>query len=456
MTSTTLITLDYTLRDLYAIDNEGEPIPTLIYDTQPTENCGKTSSGKFTYHTCLQSGETTTDASKALFFKCLVQRRAFLSGSMPVIILNITSEQKRPDKSVYQDQLDMYRNFAQLRLDQQPTASFAENADHIALHQKTPLVVARPTDYVSHLPSVVEPEMHYELLSKRGLARSGLPTPPSLVIDPLLLVDHLRDPAGLQHEIERITNHLDIHRIPFVVKLPQSLSGHGTFTVLSEAERKQVKAVFGARIRKMLEGINASNYHLHPSSVVLQDYIQGPEMALSLFVTRMGRPIFISCCKQRFDEQGHWVGGSISYAQQSSLHQTYAKTIEKVAQFLHKKGYYGAAGVDVITDSLGKHYVVDLNARITGTYQLGLLSEHFVQRGLETAKLMAGYFPYPRTTFEKAFCREIQDGSLVITGWAHDDSMQLSYGAITAGGRKFSDTDGLLARVRAHTLSLSA
>lgn len=456
MVSITPITLDYTLCDLYAIDNEGESVPTLIYDTQPTQSCGKTSSGKFTYHTSLQSGNPTTGASTALFFKCLVQRRVFLSGRMPVIILGITSEQKQREETIYRDELDMYRNFSQLRLNQQPIASFVENADHIALHLKTPLVVARPTDCISHMPSVVEPELHYELLSKRGLARSGLPTPPSIVIDPLLPVDHLSDPARIQHEIDRIKIHLDTHRVPFVVKLPQSLSGQGTFTVQCEADRKQVKTMFSVTIRQMLQGINASNYHLHPSSVVLQDYIEGTEMALSLFVTRMGRPIFICCCEQRFDEQGHWVGGSISYAHQSALHQKYTKTIDEVAQFLHKKGYYGAAGVDVITDSVGKQYVVDLNARITGTYQLGCLSGYFTQRGFETATLMSGYFPCPRTTFEEDFRREIQDCSLVITGWAHDDSMQLSYGSITAGGRTVSDTNRLLARVRAHTVSLNA
>lgn len=454
MSSLAPICLDYTLHDLYATDNEGEPHPTLIYDIQPMT---RLPSAKFAYHNKLQAGKTSTDASIALLGSSLMQRRCFLAGNQLVIILESASSQlKRGLESVPEHHTDIYRNFAQLRHDQQPILSFVTNPDVIALELRTPIAVVTPIDPILHLPHLVEPEMHYEILSKRGLARSGLPTPQSTVIDMLLPLDQLNDPVRLQREIVRMTEPIDTRRLPFVVKLPQSVAALGTFTVSSEADRARVKAILDLQMRSMLKQINAANYHLHPCSLVLQDFIQGTEEALSFFMTRKGNSIFVCCSVPRFDDRGHWSGGYISYADQPALEQMYAKITEKVARFLHQKGYCGPVGMDVITDNLGEQYILDLNPRLTGSYHLGFLKGHFVQRGLEHAVVMNGSFPGCRTAFEDAFAREVQNGSLIITGWAQDDLMQRSCVAIIAGGRESSGVERLHAKVRAYAASRTA
>ncbi|KAM3497560.1 hypothetical protein MY10362_009093 [Beauveria mimosiformis] len=439
------ITLDYTLYDLYALDNDGGPQPTLIFDAWPLESYRMSSSVKFVYHFKLQED---TDAKTSLLAKNHVQRRGFVAGNMSLIVLEAgpSDGNQRPEE-LDTHQADIQRHFSQLSSDQQPIVDVVTRLDNAPLNSTTLVAVVLPTDPILHLSHLIEPEVHYEILSKRGLTCSGLCTPPSSVVDLLLPLEQLDNPASLQQEIDRMMLSLDTYRVPFIVKLQQTVSGLGNLVVHCDDDRKTVRKMLRTQLLAMLRQINAANYHLHPCSLILQNYIQGTDVALSLFVTRRGRPIFVCCCHQRFDQQGHWNGGTISYAAQQALDQKYAKTIELVALFLHKKGYYGPAGVDIITDHIGTHHVVDLNPRITGTYHLGLLAGHFMKRGLETAAVLSAYFPSSRITFEKVFAQEIQDGSLIITVWTHHCSLRLSCAAITVGGRDTLEMERLEAKV---------
>ena len=455
----TPIALDYTLRDLYALDNEAKCQPVLVYYRLPFEPHESSLSVKFIYHSSMQAEDITWGAWAALDSKAVPQRYGFTAGQMSLVMPDVDSPGHKqspgavPSGYVDAHRHDIHSNFARLRHDQQPNVRFATNPDHITLEPGTLIAVAEPCDSMSHLPHLIDPEMHYEILSKRGLARSGLLTPPSTVIDPLLQPEDVHNPAQVQQEVARMTNFFDTYTIPFMVKLPQSFSGRGAFLVSSNADRTWVKALLSVQLRGMLMQINSANHHLYPCSLVLQDYTPGTEVALPLFVTPKGRPIFIACCYQRFDEDGYWTGGSISYADQAALEQLYTATMEQVAQFLHRKGYHGPVGVDIITDRSGRQYIVDLNARITGTYHLGPLAGHFMQRGVGIASVVTKYFSCSRAVFEEAFAYEIQQGCLIITGWSHDKSMGLSYGAVTVGGRDTSEIERELRKILAHAVA---
>ncbi|KAJ6789355.1 hypothetical protein PWT90_08764 [Aphanocladium album] len=445
MTCEALIDLDCTLHDMYALDNDSESQPILIFDAQPLESYRMSSAVKFSYHFKLQED---LDVKTSLLAKNHVQRRAFVAGKMTVIVLEMgSSDSKHHSEELETGQIDIRRQFAQLKRDQQPTVDFVTRLDDVSLEPETVVAVMLPTDPIMHLPHLIDPEVHYEILSKRGLTRSGLTTPPSSVVDLLLPLEELDNPVSLKKEIDRMMESIDTHRMPFIVKLQQTVSGMGNLVARCDEDRGPIKKILETQMSAMLRQINPANYHLHPCSLVLQDYIQGTDVALSLFVTRKGRPIFVGCCDQRFDQQGHWDGGTISYGAQQALDQKYAKTVEPVARFLHGEGYYGPAGVDIVTDNRGIHHVVDLNPRITGTYHLGLLAGHFTKRGLRTAAVVSGYFSSSRAVFEDAFAREIRDGSLIITGWTHHCTMMLSCAAITVGGRHLLEMEKLAARV---------
>lgn len=189
---------------------------------------------------------------------------------------------------------------------------------------------------------------------------------------------------------------------------------------------------------------------MYPSSLVIQKLIPGEAMALSLFITRKGRAIIIACSRQGFNEEGHWIGASVSCAQQAVLKERHSNTADAVARFLHRRGYYGPAGADAITvPSSGEQFVIDLNVRVTGAYALGLLTGHFTRRELFEATLLTIYLPCTKTAFECAFEGEIKDGCIVITGWAQDSRRALSHAGIIVGGKDFLELDRLVKSVYA-------
>ncbi|KAF7155888.1 hypothetical protein CNMCM5623_008768 [Aspergillus felis] len=443
MDSTPLIHLDYTLYELYSVDNEDWPNITLVYSFM------EESAVKFTYQYELQETQKTAEPSVMLDTKLKPQRHGFIAGKMPLAILYAGSQcNDQALDTLRADNADVFRNFAQLPSRQQPIVSFATSSESISVGPGAQIAVMFPADCVLHLPHLVDPEIHYELLSKPGLAMSGLPTPPSEVIDTVLTPHDVHDQDLLKGEISRITQLLDNHELPFVLKLPQSASGMGVFKVDTDAQRADVKATLATQLGRMLQQINESNHHMRPCSLVIQRFIPGTTMGLSLFVTKKGRPIFIACCDQQLDKDGHWVGCSISYKRQPEFKEAYRDLSEKVAAFLHQKGYYGPVGLDVITDASGHQYIVDLNARVTGSYHLGPLAGHFLQRGLLEVTFVQAYFLYSRGAFEAAFSDEIQKGSLVISGWAHAESTPLSQAAINIGGRDSSEVEETLKKIR--------
>lgn len=451
------ISLDYTLHDLYRADTENGPNIVLIYYPLQFKHNHEDTSTKFVYE-YKADGENEESTSSITMAAMLVpQRYAFSAGRMPLVILDVSAQIKLNSESESENKssenmpphhLDIYQTFAQLQPDQRPAVSFANSPDSIELGLDAKIAVLLPTDSLSHLTHLICPETHYEILSKRGLAVSGLPTPPSRVID--TTPGDYEDHNVCAAEIARMTESIELHQIPFMVKLPQSISGMGTFAVTSETDRARIKAMLTMQLGAMLRQLNEKNRHLYPCSIVLQDFIDGPVVALSMFITKTGQPIFVACCEQLFDEHSHWIGGRISYQQQTAFQKTFAGLMSKVAAFLHRKGYYGPAGVDIVTDRhSGEQLVIDLNVRVTGTFHLGPLTGHFTRRELFEAAMTTGDFFCTRDRFEAVFAEEIRKGSLIVSGWVHNASQAKSHAAITVGARDYDGLQEFLQRVTA-------
>ena len=450
------VTLDYTLHDLYSDNDEDDLNTVLVYYPLQMKYNPKNSSTIFTYGHSLQDDNEKTASSVAMAANMIPQRYGFSAGQMPLVVLDFGSDKQKEANSETchimdkprTHHVDIRRTFAQLIPEQQPALNFAHSPESISVEAGNKFAVLGPTDCLSHLPHHVHQETHYMLLSKRGLALSGLPTPPSQIIDTYLI-----DPGDtilVKQEIAQMVGSIDKHRLPFVVKLPQSVSGKGTFAISTEAEKDQVKTLFMAQLGAMLRQLNRSNHYLYPCSIVLQDFITGPVVALSLFVTKRGQARFVACCEQLFDKQGHWIGGSISYQQQAGLRETFAAITEKVAAFLCSQGYHGPAGVDIVTDHRsGEQLIIDLNVRVTGTFHLGPLMGHFTRLGLFEAAMTTGDFPCSRDAFEERFADEIRNGSLIVSGWIHSESSSLSNAAITIGARDSHELEEYLSHIRA-------
>ena len=78
MDSTAPIALDYTLRDLYSLDNDAGSQITLIYNPSHLRSRGTSSSAKFTYQYMLHTGHGK-DPGSPLASKIVPQRFGFFS-----------------------------------------------------------------------------------------------------------------------------------------------------------------------------------------------------------------------------------------------------------------------------------------------------------------------------------------------------------------------------------------
>lgn len=169
----------------------------------------------------------------------------------------------------------------------------------------------------------------------------------------------------------------------------------------------------------MLQNLSPLNQHLHPCCLVLQEYVPGESGALSLFVTRKGRLIWIAGGLQSFNEANAFLGGIISYPDRPQLQKKYRALDTQIAEYLHARGYYGPCGADVMTNpTTGRHMVIDLNVCATSSYTLGCLKGHlYEERGLTDALSQTTVGHRDLGEFQEHFQKELREGCLVIYAW---------------------------------------
>ena len=431
------ISLDTTLAQLYASDGPLDHDIVLVY-ALPTADVQMASgvpiSRIFTYQSP-RSHVSDADQLARLYLQVVPQLCGFFSGRMKLILFDLDNEDddgrdhglQRPllggsGSPRAPHQAHAFRVFDRLDPNQRPELTFVVKAQDVALSPGAKIAIVSPMDCLLHLPHVVDPEAHYDVLSKRSLALSGLPTPSSEVVDTILQPFQIHDQGLVDAEVLRMLEPVRKRPLPFAVKMPQAVSGEGTFLIRTESDQQKAIEILTLEIERMLSRLNESNKHLHPCSLVVQDLIAGDTAPLSLFVTRTGRVIFISCTEQIMDANGYWAGAFISYKQQDRLQTLYAPVMEQMAAWVRQKGYHGPMNADVMTGPDGKHLIVDLNVRVAGSHPLGLLKNHFsAKRNLHEAVLFFPvYLKGTREDFEREFQHNFQNGSLVVVGWCQD------------------------------------
>ena len=456
------VELDTTLRELYSLDNPQSQEIIQVYAI-PSATTQMTSSVPLSTRFAYQSPRALKMDSNVLARTNLQagpQSYGFVSGNMPLVLFDVdaagdeAAQVEHMLSPVKSHQADALRVFGQLAPTQRPELRFVSSPNEITTNLKEKVVIWNPMDCLTHLPHLFDPEIHYELLSKRGLAVSGIPTPKSDVIDCNLQPGQVKDESLLNDEVERMMKPVIERAIPFVIKLPQSLGSQGVFVVQTDSEKQEAIASLTVEVKRMIQQINESNQHMRPASLVLQETVQGTAVALSLFVTKKGRSVYTGCTEQIFDNHGHWDGGCIDYKQQDNLRKQYADIAQEMATYMHQKGYYGPLGADVMTDQNGKQLVIDLNVRVPTSYPLGFLKKHFsVQRGLHDAALL-----YPlalkgtRDDFQRRFEKEIQEGKIVICGWCNGSGgpggrYKYSISSVAVGGETPADLRQMIERI---------
>lgn len=439
------IVLDMTLRDLYTCEGGGEDI-TLAFAVPTAEvqmAAGIPLSTKFTYQTPIYP-TYDSDFLARRYLQLVPQAFAFMAGKMPLVMFDLdqNAEESRVlnSKSLRPHQADAYRVLDQLNPHQRPELTFVEKPSDIKFGQKSRLAVVSPMDCLLPLPHLVDPEVHYEALSKRGLALSGIPTPASEIVDTVLGPAQISDHELVDIEVQRMMDRIRSRQPPFVIKMPQSLSGHGTFIVRTKADRADAIRTLEPETKRMLNQINSLNARINPCSLILQSMTPGEAVALSLLITKSGRPIFTACCSQLFHANGKWAGNFCDYREQETLRAQYADTAAKIGAYMHKLGYWGPLGADIMTGADGGQLVIDINARVTGSHPLGALRGHFVRLGLNVANIFSCLMlRLTREEFEEEFRQELlQFGSIVVNAWIHmkDGKTSMATVALAAEDRE--------------------
>ncbi|KAL8806717.1 MAG: hypothetical protein Q9182_001114 [Xanthomendoza sp. 2 TL-2023] len=380
----------------------------------------------------------------------------FAAGKMPVVVVDPElSSTKTSSKSFAQAQIE--KTLSAISPDQRPTLLWVDDLKSLKLEPHQILASGMPIDDLFHHPSILHPDTHYALLTKQHLATSGLKTPKCEVghiqyfPPPLFSPDELgmeRDHSSehssadfepydqstsrLQQMPETCTGPrrawLDRNTsqallamrqksLPYVLKLQQATSGAGTIFVRTPSELTNTCAfVQDVYLPNYLPRLDASNIFLSPLSILLSDIIEGETYAASFFVKRDGSFTTVGISTQIWVST-QWMGSRMIYSSQSSLSALSQPTVSSVASYLHRKGYHGPVGIDVVLSPIGEHYIVDLNVRTPTSMLLGCLRGHFESKGCDRACLIKVTFAFGREEFCRRMEREIREGRLVIVAW---------------------------------------
>ncbi|CAD6587838.1 MAG: hypothetical protein ASARMPREDX12_003022 [Alectoria sarmentosa] len=444
------VTLDTSLADLYADEHrEGDPKTTLV----PCYWCSDLDYSKFIPKTSKYLYQGTpppnTDKEKReLVIQCLsleCQRFTFAAGRMETVLFDIRD---------FTGRLDAIKTMNVLPNRQRPNIIFAKGIDDLMQQRpEAQFALVVPHEKFASRQQTVDSDVLYKLLSKRYLALSGLPTPQTSVLD-------LDDSSpSVASKLSKAVSWIRSFDIPRVFKTQQGMSSVGTFLIRTEQEREDLIDLLSENIlRTTLDSVNSTNAYLYPSSLLSQEMItQAQEcFATSFFVRRNGDAVFLGACRQDMDSESNaWLGASICYLEQGRLRQRLWPVVCQIATYLHGEGYYGPAGADIMLANASatqpaRHWIIDLNVRMTGSLTLAFLRGHFSERrGLHEASITQRFkFKDKRDDFRKLFATEVAEGRLIIVAWFYDTISEVSWGNLIVGAEDGPGLKRLVEKVR--------
>jgi hypothetical protein len=457
-----LVEADRTLYDLYSLDG-GDPnkVAHVIALCPPNGSASSSlpESTKYTFQSPLPPKLDNEFIARI----CLgngSQNHAFAAGPIKLYLFDIDPPKADVQNGITENppaaHVDAQQTFNSLVPAQRPDLSFIPNPTGFKPTPGVKISPYPPLDFLDEHETIVNQDVHYGLMSKRDLALSDLPTPPTQVIESLLSPADILDDDVVEAEARRIVGVVRDRPTPFVVKFPQSLAGQGVFVIRTESKKAERTKLFEMEVARMLRRLTPENEHLRPVSLLIQDYIEGETRNQSMFITKSGRAEYICTAEQFLDGDGLYRASIIDYARQGEYEKEYSDVINKAASHCHSKGYWGPLGCDVMTDAAGRQLIVDLNVRLTGDYFMGLLKGHFHERHgfgysyLITPLAVLGN----RDGFEEKFEKEFEEGRMVIVGWSRGKmgNHPYSIGSVLIGGTDHDHCLELADRINAIAL----
>ena len=383
-------------------------------------------------------------------FLCgITQLLAFSAGKLPVIFIdpgihvNPEIAGDVPLSSLDRMSKEMEQTFSVIHQDQRPQLHFAEHLKNINVDSKQKLLPLWPLEDLINHRCVLSPQVHFTLGSKQTLFESSVTSPHCEIIELNTLPpsdpksccqscsDHWneyqipRNCTGprrkwLDAETDSVIKRLLAKPLPYLIKLQQTMGGNGTFSARNPRELiEAAHFISHTYLPNHLPRLTERNVCLQPMNILLSDIVDYvAHHALNFFLKKNGDPIFVGVAQEINVRERIWVGSTTVYGQQAELKARLGPTMRQVGRMLHSKGYYGPVGLDVLEDKAGVQWVVDLNVRTGGSYLLGQLSKHFVDRGLDYASLLLiTGVKMSRQAFIEKFLLDFQKGSIIIAAW---------------------------------------
>lgn len=343
-------------------------------------------------------------------------RRAFGLGNMDVIFFapNIT-------------EAGMERALLQLPPDQRhrPRIVDLRGEDVSAKLKETTrgkkLLFWRPQGWMDDHDCLLGPREMFDVNSKLFLLTSGIHTPESEAVD-LQAVD-----------LDSPSSPFQARPLPFVVKLLRAGCGFGTFLVTTEPRRRRLAAALAAHKARGTAAVLLSRYVDLVQDLSVHFLVGAPGTAHD-----RARPLVVGVSVQTLTGAGTWVGGHIDYAAQDELRRLVGDTVRDTARRL-PVGFVGWAGVDVVVDRAGGQWVVDLNARFTGSMPICLMSGHFWrERGLPLAQFAAVEYGGEVDDIYDRLQPLLRTGQVVVTATAEIEK-EMNMADIVWGGKDAAD-----------------
>ena len=160
---------------------------------------------------------------------------------------------------------------------------------------------------------------------------------------------------------------LDAIEFPCIVKLSHGYAGLGNFMIRDAQDQSAMEASLAKHWPEATLVINS----------VIED-VQG-DYGVQFYLRRDGSIVWLGLTEQHFDDNSRWCGGTYSSDLQTILQEPFSPIVLATAKHLHRQGYFGVVGVDILRDGNGDCFLVDVNPRLTGITPFLLASRMFDQ-----------------------------------------------------------------------------
>lgn len=288
-------------------------------------------------------------------------------------------------------------------------------------------------DFAEQIRSFIHPELQYRLNTKRWLAVCSLRSANDQILDPGCLCDEHTTEAGLwyfgsdcrtcskavEDEVAQLKRLIGETKVPFVLKLTQSLGSVGTMLVRSEKDKTKTIEQIAQKQAETLPFVTADNAHIYPVSLILSDFLPGDTNALNFFVRGDGSVKFLGACHQLSTRttKGGKQHTALTWDHQAELESKFKDTLNDIGSVLHAEGYFGPCGADIMETEDGTQYVIDLNVRSSTSLVLGCLKGHCKTRSFNACAVYECLLlDISRNDLEKEFEKEFIEGRLIMLG----------------------------------------